>query len=370
MRPLLALTAVPLLLVVLILIANASLPLGISAQVNESPEADRYPIMRGDKLGFIDASGREVVAPQFGTAGDTTRFREGMANVYGNGSWGYVDGSGRFVIEPKFWWTYPFSEGLACVLLPGAPGVAGYGFVDKTGRLLIHGLKAQSEFHDGLAPVLIDEKWGYLGTDMKLRIPAQFQFAAPFSGGLAAVKLDHRWGYIDKTGTVVIRPKYDLAMAFHDGLGRVKVSAGRTPMLPGVVGMEGQTTEAIYLWGFVDRDGREAIAPGFLELTDFSEGHAFAKSSDGKNALRIIDNTGRFVSGTSFDEATAFSESLAAVRVGEKWGYVDHSGSWVILPRFTHAEPFWHGLASVVFDTGQSGYLDHNGSVVWQDRPE
>ena len=174
-----------------LLITTSFLVSGISAQLTESEGTDRFPIVKSDKLGFIDGSGREVIAPQFSNAGDAAHFREGLANVGAAGGWGYVDGSGSLVIEAKFWWAYPFFEGFACVELPGEG--AGYGFIDKTGRLLIQGLKADSVFHDGLAPVPIDGKWGYLGTDMKLRIPAQFQFAALFSEGFAGIELDHNW---------------------------------------------------------------------------------------------------------------------------------------------------------------------------------
>jgi len=368
MRPPLALAAGPLLRAVVLFITTGFLTCGISAQLTGAQDSDRFPIIRSDKLGFIDGSGREVIAPQFGNAADAARFREGMANVGGAGGWGYVDASGKFVIEPKFWWAYPFSEGFACVELPEEG--AGYGFIDKTGRLLIQGLKADSVFHDGLAAIPVDGKWGYVGTDMKLRIPAQFQFAAAFSESLGGIELTHKWGYIDKTGTVVVRPKYDITMPFHNGLGRVKVFVGRKAMPSGIVGMEGQNTENVYLWGFVDPEGREAISPQFLDATDFSEGNAFAKPNDGTNLFGIIDKSGSFIHRGTFDEATEYSESVAAVRLGEKWGYVDHAGSWAIPPKFARAEPFWHGLARVAFSAGRWGYIDKNGSVVWENKSQ
>ncbi|PYX86319.1 MAG: hypothetical protein DMG70_00965, partial [Acidobacteria bacterium] len=68
------------------------------------------------------------------------------------------------------------------------------------------------------------------------------------SEGLGGIELTHKWGYIDITGTVVVRPKYDITMPFHNGLGRVKVFVGRKPMPSGIVGMEGQNTENVYLW--------------------------------------------------------------------------------------------------------------------------
>lgn len=334
---------------------------------------DLYPFVKNDRLGFIDSKGREVISPQFGTAADSARFREGLANVgggrdWGDGrNWGYIDASGKFVVEPKFWWAFPFSEGLACVLLPEEG--AGYGFIDRTGSLLIKGLKVPSSFHDGLAPVAVGGKWGYLGTDMKIAIPAQFDLADPFSEGMAQVKIGGKWGYIDKAGRILVQPKYDIVMPFSDGLGRVKIFYERRP-LEGVIGMEGQTTYDVYVWGFVDKYGVEIISPKFLEVTDFSEGYAFAMANDGTNLFGIIDKSGKYVQEPTFDEATAFSESLAAVRIGKKWGFVDHEGRWAIPPTLAHAEPFWHGLARVAFGRGRWGYVDKKGSVVWQNKSE
>src|SRR5207244_3197898 len=165
-------------------------------------------------------SGREVIPAQFSTAADATVFREGIANVGATGGWTYIDGSGKFIVESQFWWAYPFSEGYACVLLPGEG--AGYGFIDKTGRLLIKGLRAPSPFHDGLAPISVGSKWGYLGTDMQMAIPAQFDFAASFSEGMGPVQVGGKWGYIDKSGKIAVQPKYDITMLFRNGLGMVK----------------------------------------------------------------------------------------------------------------------------------------------------
>jgi hypothetical protein len=173
-------------------------------------KSDRYPFIKNDKLGFINGNGREVIPPQFGNAGDAARFQEGIANVGGAGGWGYIDESGEFIVEPKFWWAYPFSEGFACVLLSGEG--AGYGFIDKTGGLLIKGLKTDSMFHEGLAPISLGGKWGYLGTDMKVAIAPQFDFAHPFYEGMATVEVAGKWGYVDKEGRMVIPPKYDITM--------------------------------------------------------------------------------------------------------------------------------------------------------------
>ena len=41
-----------------------------------------------------------------------------------------------------------------------------------------------------------------------------------------------------------------------------------------------------------------------------------------------------------FDAASPFSEGLAHVRIGGKWGYIDPAGKMVINPQFDAASPF------------------------------
>src|SRR3981189_1726677 len=93
-----------------------------------SDELHLFPFIRGNKTGFINGSGTEVIPAYFGNAGGAARFQEGLANVAGPSGWGYVDATGKFVIAPIFWWASPFSEGVGSVQLAGEGN--GWGFVD------------------------------------------------------------------------------------------------------------------------------------------------------------------------------------------------------------------------------------------------
>ena len=64
-----------------------------------------------------------------------------------------------------------------------------------------------------------------------------------------------------------------------------------------------------------------------------------------------------------FDEVLPFSEGLAAVKVGDLWGYIDTSGKMVIAPQFFHAFSFSGGLASIGAD-----YIDLAGKVAISTR--
>jgi hypothetical protein len=74
--------------------------------------------------------------------------------------------------------------------------------------------------------------------------------------------------------------------------------------------------------------------------------------------------------------AQDFSEGLAAVIDGGKWGYIDNTGQFVISPQYGFAQPFSDGLAAVSTAPSQGdsgshtlfGYIDKSGTLVIPER--
>src|SRR6266480_225689 len=110
-----------------------------------------------------------------------------------------------------------------------------WGYIDKTGKIVISRYDFAKSFSEGLAAVKDGGKWGYIDKTGKMVIPPQFSEAYRFSEGLATVKDGGQWGYIDKTGKMVIPPQYDLAYQHSEGLAAVK-TGGK--------------------WGFIDSTGQ------------------------------------------------------------------------------------------------------------------
>lgn len=81
-----------------------------------------------------------------------------------------------------------------------------------------------AKFSEGLAPVLIDKKWGYINKKGEYKIQPQFDKAHVFEEGLAAVMIEKKWGYVDKKGKYVINPQYSEAGDFWGGLAMVNAS--------------------------------------------------------------------------------------------------------------------------------------------------
>lgn len=223
-----------------------------------------------------------------------------------SGKMGFIDGAGKIVIEPRFEVkdfmedASGFCEGMAII-----PQGEKRGFIDKTGTMII---------------------------------PAQFDEALSFSEGFAAIKIRGKWGYIDKSGGVALAPQFEDAGSFSEGLAKISLRSK---------------------WGFIDSKGKIVIKPTFREVGDFSEGLASIRNQDGQ--LGFIDRTGTIVINPKYEPASGgwvglegllrspyvFAEGLAAVNYNGSWGFINKAGRMVIKPRFEYATAFSDGLASV-----------------------
>jgi len=168
-----------------------------------------------------------------------------------------------------------------------------WAYINKKGEIIYHIPAEHSryhyEFHEGRARFSDGKLYGFINKKGEKVIPAQFTSAHDFKSGLAQVTKEGRRTYIDLNGNVVAQfispsePSYDF----------------------------------VVIW-----------AP---------QGSRYQSQSKRKSSLEE----------KYYDWATAFSEEVAAVKVGKKWGYIDLKGRFVIKPQFEVAHPFYKGKALV-----------------------
>ena len=115
---------------------------------------------------------------------------------------------------------------------------------------------------------------------------------APFSEDLAAVRKGNQWGFIDKTGKLVIDFRNDIVWEQHSGRNQ---DVGATVHYPrfqdGLCIIQELKEDGIPFYGFMDRTGKIAIKPEFLNVTEFHEGRAVGiyckKTFVGKNKFQL-----------------------------------------------------------------------------------
>ena len=139
---------------------------------------------------------------------------EGLALYHQDWKFGYVDKTGRTVIPARYLEAHNFSQGLALVRLPHADSEklgAQFAFINRQGKVVIPQAITEDDpapqFSEGLAPVMVNGKFGFADQTGKLVIPASFSEARNFAEGLAPVGVGRKVGYIDKTGKFVWQAK-------------------------------------------------------------------------------------------------------------------------------------------------------------------
>jgi len=231
--------------------------------------------------------------------------------------WGFMDRTGRIVVHPAFADERDFFHGLAAVeLLSGK-----WGYIAQTGKQVIYGRFDEArDFLAELAPVRVGRKWGYIDTSGQMVIEPQFQAAGEFHEGLARVYIWSKAVCASGTFTNENAPFY----AFH--------LTDNEP--PDVVGCYPQGGK----FGFIDKTGKMVISPQFFVARDFAEGLAAVRIEETADSkFGYIDRAGKLTIAPRFYDAGPFSEGLAAVETSARivgthvediaWGFIDHTGS-------------------------------------------
>lgn len=136
-------------------------------------------------------------------------FHEGMviARDGATSKLGFRGSNMQWAIRPAYDDAEPFSDGLAWVEQRTPGGVAKWGAVDKSGKVVIlFQFSVRPEpFSEGLAIVTCtnNSNFGYVDQTGSLVISCQFGSARPFFKGLAFVRREGRAQLIDKQGQTV-----------------------------------------------------------------------------------------------------------------------------------------------------------------------
>jgi hypothetical protein len=300
-----------------------------------------FRFVEGEKTGYIDQTGKIVIPAQFKGFGNRGGdFFAGLAFVYTK--------DGSKVIDP---------QGNAFSL----SGISSFGEFSE-------GL-AQARLKDGDVGVVINRKGEIAFVNL-------FDSIGDFSEGLAPVTIDNKIGYIDTSGKVVVEPRFIKGWGFSDGVARVIESGpckyfDDTPCLGiSVIPYSSNRSSAEVQaspecqYSFIDKQGKLLTEKKFADAKDFSEGLAPVKEGD---KWGYMDKSGNFVIPPQFGIAWSFSEGLARVRVNGLFGYIDSAGAYVISPTYKSAGDFSEGFAVVVDKNQKYWFIDKTGKQAFTE---
>ena len=351
------------------------------------------------KWGFIDKTGRMVIAAQFDDVsrdqfGGCTlthkvfrNFSAGLCAVRLGDKWGFIDKAGHLRVSAMYDNAGTFSEGLACV----RRGTK-YGYIDTSGAEVVplrFDFPAQAASASNANP-----DWDFTQSLMN-----QFEF----SEGLAVASKRDKFGYIDKKGSFVIQPIFVHAAPFVEGVASVQLLEGsQRPPGNAFIDKSGTITATVAKhcidysdkafvatngkYGaerrlfYLDAEGKQLFASEFEDARIFSEGlaavaprfdalnHGRAYGYIGKDGAMIIEPqfevSGNNLAG-NFRNGRAVVSRTTTDGFGNSHnahGVIDKAGNWIVPPQFDHISAYCDGLARA-FVENRCVYLDMSGKI-------
>lgn len=302
--------------------------------------------------------------------------------------YGYVSRLGTTVVAPKFLRAYDFSDGLGRVEI-GTEKHPLLGFIDCNGIIAITpqfgNLGDVSEFSEGLSAVLTDNGFAYINRrgDIKIK-PSNLAVATnpplnSFSEGIAAVYTSKGVVLINARGERLLKSYFAAASSFHGGVAQVTLLDGNRT---GIIDRRGRfilgpTSNELVLhadgivaehrgryWYYTSR-GSKFLFRSFLEIS-FSGKAGFFKIDDKYGLMNVA---GKVVVPPTFDFVYDFHDDRAVVEIGGRFGAIDGAGNLVVPAKYDalNLHGFKNGL--ITFQLKDVvGYLDENGSVIWQSK--
>lgn len=229
-------------------------------------------------------------------------------------------------------------------------------------------------------------KWGYINKDGTFVIKPQYDNAMDFQdNGLAVVGKGNLSGVIDRYDRFIVPLKYSSITQFTEGLAEVIDDSGF-----GVIDERGQviTTKSYsyigmyqngravfnnineqgsYLYGYLDRKGREAIPMQYISANDFKDGQALVQIKN--NQFALIGLNGEILFTYNHASVSNLGDGLLAFQpdTKSKYGYIDIHGNIVIQPKYSVALPFNKERAVVntsVDISNKYGLIDKQGNFI------
>ena len=131
-------------------------------------------------------------------------------------------------MTPSFDWAYDFHEGLAAVQVGDKVG-----YIRRDGGYAIppiHHSASGIDFAEGLVADRVKRKVGFMDRTGRIAIQPKYDDVFPFSDGLAPVELEGKWGYVDKTGIWQFRFSTNSRRCFQRESPRSHLMARRTTL--------------------------------------------------------------------------------------------------------------------------------------------
>jgi hypothetical protein len=277
--------------------------------------------------GFINKKGEIVVPFLFSEVQKYLNVK--IVRAKKEGFWYLYNLDGALLIKDKFEEISPVITNKMTVRKNGKSGL-----IDVNGKYLIKPkYEAISYFGGDMVRVKKRGKYGYRTTENKRAVPIKYEDIGRFYGTRAKAKRKGKWGIIDNKGKKILKFNFEYIGEY------IYDSYLQDQYAPYVYGTRvGKITS----WGASVPFNYEEIADETKRIDENLVLFRFGKD------YGVVDNGGRVVINPFYKNPIVFSENVAAVTNGEKFGFIDKTGKIVYPLVLDKAENFVDGKAKVV----------------------
>lgn len=340
------------------------------------------------KYGLIDNNtGKIVLQAQYDEIEELSYSKKSFVEIKLNEKIGIIDTFGNILFNPQFDGCYIYEDNVALTYLDYSRAIINLNskniitqkeFETKNKGYLLTGF-----YSNGYTSVIKNFKWGYVDTNGKVVIEAQFDVGHQFYDGLAKVGMGSvsegfKYGYINKTGNYIVKPQFDEAMDYNHGFAIVKLNGKY-----GVLNNKGEwLVKAIYeeigiwnyplikiklngKWGLINATGKKIVKPKYDAFLHFGDKTITFKEGI---FLGLMDLNGKEIHKSNYENIHSISDDLIFIQVAPnyKWAILDSNGN-TIVPLQENA-----GSSSTEFSEGliiykenlNSGFINKKGKII------
>lgn len=178
--------------------------------------SDKYiAVYKQGLYGILDIQTEKLIIPH--KYQKVCDFKEGFAWVKSKNKWGFINKNLIEIVPPKYLDAFGLDNGnfqlgiIHCVgntqMTNNLSELTSWYKENRKKNPPILYNRIQG-FSEGLTPIKLRKKWGFINTEGNLVIKPRYEYVKPFSYGIAAVCLNGKWGFIDTKGNFVIKPQY------------------------------------------------------------------------------------------------------------------------------------------------------------------
>ncbi|MEL7020645.1 MAG: WG repeat-containing protein [Bacteroidota bacterium] len=151
---------------------------------------------------------------------------------------------------------------------------------------------------------------------------------------------EYKWGYMNKNGKIAIAARFDELRDFREGIAAVRIGGK---------------------WGLIDTMGNYLLVPTHKGVFSSHEGRIRYLTYDEK--VGYLDRMGKVAIPAQYIDGQDFSEGLARIETEEGFGFINTVGDTIIPPQFARASRFQGGLAKVK-KRNNWGLVDRDGEFI------